>query len=694
MALEETGPAEGPLAISLFGDFAVSDAQGSDISISNRRGRALLVLLCLAPGNAIEREQISKLLWPGRFTQQARASLRQCLYDLNLQLQPFGSDILQISHARVAIKPAKICTDLGTLEAALSGEDAHSAIRLLNETSGNTLAADVAFGEPLEAWLAGKRLQIESRLRILADRLSSALNAAGDQGAAEALMTAWRMHENPTRRQKRIGVAVLSFAQHDEIGGEFYLAEGVVDELSAHLGRVSDIGVVGRTSVDALTGLGLMLPEFAERLNVSYLIEGMVRRTLSGVFITIQLIDGPSGREIWSDRLEGTVETFLNARQAFSAQIATNICKALGVSMTTGTQRRMTANREAYALYLQGRSLVQRSMSEGAVAKAVELLEQALQLDAGFAEAWTALAEAHVHTAVYTPCVERVARSEQAAICAQRALDLDASQGHALALLGIHEWTRFNPAAALKYALEAYHLEPNNADVSVRLGSFLLYLGRTRAALPYIEAAIEQDPVYGRNYGMLCIAHLNLGNHDAALKAGRRMVDLGMPGLHLAAVQAACGDHADAIETYYHTRLLMGSVIIPPPGTGVISEETRDFYWTTAAKGVCSGDADARATYCQMLDMLHAAMADPYDPSIAWPAIWMGHASLVMKLYRERIHPANMPGLMSLWTDVESTRQVRLHPDFMSFAEDIGLVTAWETYGWPDLMPGDPRLPR
>ena len=89
--------------------------------------------------------------------------------------------------------------------------------------------------------------------------------------------------------------------------------------------------------------------------------------------------------------------------------------------------------------------------------------------------------------------------------------------------------------------------------------------------------------------------------------------------------------------------------------------------------------------------MLHQTLLDPYDHSVAWPAIWMGHTDLVMKIYRECIHPANMPGLMHLWADIEPMNRTINHPDFMSFAEDIGMVEAWEKYGWPDLLPLDPR---
>jgi hypothetical protein len=123
-----------------------------------------------------------------------------------------------------------------------------------------------------------------------------------------------------------------------------------------------------------------------------------------------------------------------------------------------------------------------------------------------------------------------------------------------------------------------------------------------------------------------------------------------------------------------------------------MGDEARDAYWSVAARGVCSGRAEDRAAYCLMLDGLHAAMPDPHDPSIVFPAIWMGHANLVMKIYSERIHPANVFGLMSLWADVDPIRRTREDPRFIDFAEKIGLVEAWNRHGWPDLLPSDPRV--
>jgi Tfp pilus assembly protein PilF len=353
----------------------------------------------------------------------------------------------------------------------------------------------------------------------------------------------------------------------------------------------------------------------------------------------------------------------------------------------------MTHDREAYALYLQGRAMIQKIGVEGAFAKGIAFLEQALSIDPEFAECWTALANAHIMTAAITPSLERVAQSAEAARCAERAIALDPGQGHAFSILGIHEWTRFNPARALEMAFEAYARDPNDADVCSRLGSCLLYLGKAREALPYVEAAVDRDPVYGRNYAMLTSAYLSLGEIDKAIIAGQRLADLGNPSMWLALAEMAAGDHETAVQTHFDTRFYLGTIIMRPPGMPPMDDAARDAYFAFAARGIFSGEEAARAAYCQMLDGLHAAMPDPFDSSIAFPAIWMGHSELVMKIYSGCIHPANMFGLMSLWIDIDPVNRTIRHPGFMDFAERIGMVEAWERFGWPDLLPAEPRKP-
>lgn len=681
------------LRASLFGAFTVFTPDGTEIAISNRRARALLAMLCLSPGEALDRDYLSKLLWPGRFQAQARASLRQSLLGLDKILTPLAGKILDISHGRIAIDPMKIESDLSVLERALADGNTAEACRLFAIAGNRPILDQMDFGNPFRDWLNAQREHVESRLLIAVEHALEALERGGDETGQAQLSDAWRAcgRASAQPRDSRIRIAVLPFAQHDAIGGELFLAEGVVDELNFRLGEIPALALVGRTSALHVAASGGTLPQMANALLVSHLIEGEVHRFDDGVRVSVRLIDGRSGTEIWSDRYDGTIADAIGSRPIIGSHFVTGLCAALGVDAPPALARRMTVNRDAYALYLQGRALFMKTIGDNVIAKAIERLEQALELDPDFAECWAALAEAHLYSATFTPTLDRPERAEKMAHCARRAVALDPSQGYARVSLAIYEFTRHNAVAALDLAFEAHRLAPNSSEVSIRLGGFLLFLGRPREALPYIEAAIELDPVHGRNYVTLCAAHLCLGNFDQAIAAGESLADLGFPAGPLAVAYAVNGKHERAVETYYGMRTLFGTWVMPPPGVPAIDDAARDAYFMFGAKGVCSGDPEARGAYCRMLDALHLTMPDPYDISIAYPAIYMGHAELVMKIYGEQPNLSNLFGLMFLWSDAPIIRHTVEHPDFMAFAERMGFVAAWEKYGWPDRLPEDPR---
>ena len=682
------------LKISVFGKPTITLGSGEVPNLSNQRARAILAMLCLNDGEAMDRETISRMLWPGRFPAQARASLRQCLLALS-KLPPEGecSPLIKSTRSTIELSRTRIDADLFVLFDALSNRRGEEASRLIEDIGDRPLLDGFSFGASFAAWLTERRDAIEHRLDAEVRRVVSWLNSRDDPETAARLEAALQIRQREAYRKRGAGcrIAVLPFHQHDEIGGELFLSEGVVDELSSRLGNIQDITLAGRTSIAALLERGYTLQQMASELGVSHLIEGEVRRTHQGISVRIALIDGRYGTEIWSDFVSGSIEEFIGSRDMIGATVISAITRTLGLSAPPSTSRRMTTNRDAYALYLQGRALAQRVGVDGAMAKAIEFLEEALDTDPEFASCWTALADAHISVAALTPSVERVKNSRDAAQCAQCAISLDPGQGHAFSIMGIHEWTQFNPARALELSFEAFARDPNDADVISRLGSCLLYLGKTREGLPFIEQSVARDPIYGRNHVMLSSAYLSIGEVDKAIAAGRRMVDLGFPGMWLAVAYMAAGDHVAAVKAHYDSRIYLGTTIMRPPGMPVMDDAARDAYFDIAARGIFSGKAADRAVYCKMLDGLHATMADPYDSSIAFPAIWMGHADLVMKLYSECIHPANMFSLMSLWIDIDPINRTRLHPGFMQFAEKIGMVEAWEKFGWPDLIPHDPR---
>ena len=683
--------AQGSIRVTLFGEFRIEAPNGRIVSLSNRRAGLLLAILCLEPDHNMDREALARLLWPDRFLPQAKASLRQCLLDLKRKLQEYGIDCLLVSRAEVSLAPGCLHCDLFDLESALCADDPEAAIGALLAIGNRPLVQGPSLNPAFDDWIPTRREHVDAQLRSGLSEAICRLPEAMSERLLEAARARFPSYRTFNRVAHQVRIAVLPFQQIDKIGGDFFLADGIVDELSTRLVGIAGIALAGRTSVAAVIDKGRTLTQTASDLGVTYMIEGEVRRDEGGISVRLALISGHSGTEVWSDRLSGSIEDFFASRKLIGANVIAAICRALGLTPSPAPSRRMTSNREAYALYLQGRAMIQKIGVEGAYTKGIEFLEKALEIDPEFAECWTALANAHIMTAAITPSLERVAQSAEAANCAERAIALDPGQGHAFSILGIHEWTQSNPARGLEMAFEAFARDPNDADVCSRLGSCLLYLGRAREALPYVEEAVDRDPVYGRNYAMLTSAYLSVGEVDKALVAAQRMAALGTPAIWLALAQMVSGDHEAAVKTHYDTRVFLGSTFMRPPGVPPMDDAARDAYFAFAARGIYSGKEDDRRAYCRMLDGLHATMPDPYDSSILFPAIWMGHTQLVMKAYSECIHPANMFGMMSLWIDIEPINRTIRHPGFMAFAEAIGMVEAWERFGWPDLIPVDPR---
>ena len=160
----------------------------------------------------------------------------------------------------------------------------------------------------------------------------------------------------------------------------------------------------------------------------------------------------------------------------------------------------------------------------------------------------------------------------------------------------------------------------------------------------------------------------------------------------LAVAVATGGEHERAVQIYQQTRLLMNKVITPPAGTAPMPPEMMDAYWLVAARGVCSGREEDRQQYCRTLDMLHATLHDPADPSVVLPAIFMGYAELLFTALRSGISPANTLCFLSIWSDSEPIRRIWTDQEFIPFAQRIGMADAWDKYGWPDLLPSPSNM--
>lgn len=651
-------------------------------------------MLALEPGRPLAREQIIRLLWPGRFEAQAKASLRQCLLELNKSFEHLSQPVLTATREHIMLVADTVRTDFHKLVLLLDNGCAEEAIASLHAIGSKPLLDEIRFGDAFHDWLAAARISAERRLRISIMQAAAELDRRGEQVLRTRLLEAWSNRETafpgtsavPEEPTGLARIAVLPFEALGSADGPDYFADGVVDELITTLGQVPQLAVAGRTSSFHFRKSGLSLERIAEALRVSHLVEGSVQRQGERVRIHARLIAGATGFELWGDRFDGTLDDVFALQERVAQAVTTAIGTALGIAMRLPVVRGATQNKAAYDLYLQGRALSARVFGSGTLDSAIALFERALELDPGFAECWAMLAEAHQLVSVYTQCPDRNAASRRMADCASRAIQLSPGLGYPRALLGLHQWTQNDIVGALDLAYEGYRRDPADPAVTMRLGSFLIYCGRIRDAAPYVRAALDQDPVDPRKHTLLWAVHMANGDLADAQAVGQRIVDLGWPSIHLAVASAALGQRELAIEQYQLTKLLVNSIILPPVGSAPMTAEAMDAYWLLAAKGVCSGQEADRQLYAQWLEVMFLTLPDSGDLAITGPAIMTGNAELTFKALESRISPANMLALIALWADVDPIRAIREHPGFLAFAERIGLVAAWDKYGWPDAL--------
>ena len=156
---------EGPAFATLFGRFQLRAPDGTEVAISNRRARALLAMLCLAKGEALDRDFLSRLLWTGRFEAHAKASLRQCLLELGKLLAACGQDLLDVSRTSVALQRNAIETDLDAFEDALASADFETATAQLAAIGTKPILDQMEFGSRFDQWRARYSANAEKRLR-------------------------------------------------------------------------------------------------------------------------------------------------------------------------------------------------------------------------------------------------------------------------------------------------------------------------------------------------------------------------------------------------------------------------------------------------------------------------------------------------------------------------------------------------
>ena len=328
-------------------------------------------------------------------------------------------------------------------------------------------------------------------LRAMAKEPAERFESAADW--ADALMARPREVEAAGASTRRRAIAVLPFINATSDPDNEYLSDGMTDELISALANVGGLRVASRTSVFALKGRKEDVRSLGALLGVGTVLEGTVRKAGNRIRLTAQLSDAADGRLLWSERFDRDDEDIFAIEDEITATIVRTLRSRLLGELGEPVPKRYTENPKAYNLYLRGRFAWNLRSSDG-MRQAISFFEQAIAEDAGYALAWSGLADAYAIGVDYRngPVAEGFERAKE---LARRAIALDDGLAEAHTSLAwvtfIHDW---DWAAAEREFRRAIDANPNYASAHQWYAWLLASQGRLGEALRAGERAVELDP--------------------------------------------------------------------------------------------------------------------------------------------------------------------------------------------------------
>jgi serine/threonine protein kinase/Tfp pilus assembly protein PilF len=304
-----------------------------------------------------------------------------------------------------------------------------------------------------------------------------------------------------------------------------YFADGMTEELTTDLSKISEVRVISRTSAMRYKGANKSLPVIARELNVDGVIEGSVERSGDRVRITAQLIHAPSDTHLWAESYERDLRNVLSLQGEVARDIASKVRVSLTPQERTQLMSAQPIDPVAYEAYLKGRYYYSKLSTDG-YSEGLKYFQQAVRLDPNYAPAYVGVADCYKELGIWGALPPQESRSK-AKEAVEKAIFLDPNLGEAHATLAhlhfVYDWDWAGAQEEFNRALE---LSPRSSDVRLRYAIYLAAMGKDSAAVEQIKTAHELDPVSHLTNMILGFVYLLVRRYDEAIEQLRKTLAL------------------------------------------------------------------------------------------------------------------------------------------------------------------------
>ena len=353
----------------------------------------------------------------------------------------------------------------------------------------------------------------------------------------------------------RPSIVVLPFELLSPDPAQQHILDGLLEEVTSGLSCVRSFFVIARGSAKAIAAEVQDVRIIAQILGVRYVLQGGVRFAGDAIRVTVQLIDGPSREEVWNASFDDESGNVFEVQDRITEAIVGALEPNILLAEVRRARRQRPDNIQAYDHVLRAMPLCWSLTREGSQA-AIEQLEAAIALDAGFGLAHALLSWCYGQQCVYNWAEDPSAKKRQALACAQEAIAQDPDDPLVLIMLGTAECVAGDVRAAAVHVAKGLELDPNSSWGWNRSGYIQCYLGQAPTAIAHFERSLRlspYDPMRHNVYVGMGLANFVGEDYTAALRWADKglMENPKIVWVHrlVAACAAMAGDQDRAVQS-------------------------------------------------------------------------------------------------------------------------------------------------
>lgn len=326
-------------------------------------------------------------------------------------------------------------------------------------------------------------------------------------------------------------VAIMPFINENPLDDIEYLTDGLTESLINSVSQIPNLSVKSRSTVFRYKGKEFSPKKIAEELKVQAILVGRITKSGEETRLNLELIEVKKENVLWGESYKFEEENLLSLQRTIAKNLSSELRPNLLERDEEKLVRRYTANADAYEAYLKGRFYWSKREGDN-LKKAIEYFEKAIEIDPGFALAWSGLADSYSLASFYLGMPEREAMFK-AKSAAKKAIELDSELAEAY--------------VSLATILDEFEWKFEDAEKN-------------------LDKAIELNPKYTTAYQWKTILLGKLGKYDEAIESAKKAIELEplalMANYRLASIYFFAERYDEASEQLEKTAELHPNVFI------------------------------------------------------------------------------------------------------------------------------------